>query len=77
MPLGHWFLSHAKKTSGITNPRDVDRRAITTLAWSNGFRVSGRGVGLVAPKGMLLSGPGMSHTDMRLVSASDAAAGSY
>jgi hypothetical protein len=30
----------------------------------------------VAPTGMPLSGPGMSHTDMSLVPASDQAAGS-
>jgi hypothetical protein len=30
----------------------------------------------VAPTGMPLRGPDMSHTDMRLVSASDEAAGS-
>ena len=37
---------------------------------------AGWGVGLVAPTGMPLSGPGISHTDMRLVFASDEAAGS-
>jgi hypothetical protein len=34
------------------------------------------GLGIVAPTGMPLRGTGMSHTDIRLVSASAEAAGS-